>query len=213
MQPLPLRLLSKPQRSGCTDELGAKETRLTLAAYKKIGREIKRAHASALADAGSRGVPAARPELSIRDFGGRPEPGVNNQPAIVMAMKACTEHGGCTLTFPPADVGQRVSKTVYLTSSFSLVSNLTLHVPPGVVLRGTETDADNMLSSQLWPTLPWLEHPSMPCNDCPYTCGAGCGPTKRAWLYGQNVSGVRITGGGTLHGGGEHGHLYSVVYR
>ena len=112
----------------------------------------------------------------------------------------------------PIDV-DAVSKTVYLTSSFSLVSNLTLHVPPGVVLRGTETDADNMLSSQLWPTLPWLEHPSMPCNDCPYTCGAGCGPTKRAWLYGQNVSGVRISGGGTLHGGGEHGRLYSVVFR
>jgi len=206
--------LANPKVSLFQNELGAKETRLTLAAYKKIGREIKRAHASALADAGSqRGAPAARPELSIRDFGGRPEPGVNNQPAIVMAMKACAEHGGCTLTFPPADVGQRVSKTVYLTSSFSLVSNLTLHVPPGVVLRGTETDADNMLSSQLWPTLPWLEHPSMPCNDCPYTCGAGCGPTKRAWLYGQNVSGVRISGGGTLHGGGEHGRLYSVVFR
>ena len=38
--------------------------------------------------------------LSILDFGGKPEPGFNNQGAIAKAMRACDASNGCTLLFP-----------------------------------------------------------------------------------------------------------------
>lgn len=144
------------------------------------------------------GVAAAVPELSVLEFGARPD-GSNSAGALAHAMTSCAASGGCVLTFPHAGLE---STTVYRTSSFAVCSNLTLVVPPGVVVRGTEDDASNSDDAS-WPTLPWLEHPSMPCNDCPYACGAGCGPTKRGWLYGQNVSNVTVTGGGEMHGGGR----------
>ena len=34
--------------------------------------------------------------------------------------------------------------------------------------------------------------------------GGGCGPVKRAWLHAWNVTDLEITGGGTLHGGGQY---------
>jgi len=140
--------------------------------------------------------------LDVRTFGARPD-GSNNAAALARAVDICARRGGCALNFPPAAAaGPAAVTTVYRTSSFALCSNLTLIVPPGVVLRGTEDDASNSDDTS-WPTLPWLEYPSMPCNDCPYACGAGCGPVKRGWLYGQNVSNVTITGGGELHGGGR----------
>ena len=140
----------------------------------------------------------AAPQLSVLAFGARPD-GSNSAAALARALARCEASGGCILTFPRDARSPDV--TVYRTSSLVLCSNLTLVVQPGVVLRGTEDDSSN--SDASWPTLPWLEHPSMPCNDCPYACGAGCGPVKRGWLYGQNVTNVTITGGGEMHGGGR----------
>jgi polygalacturonase len=137
--------------------------------------------------------------LSILDFGGKADGTSNNHKAINRAMAACSAAGGCELSFPRTSG----TTTLYLTSSFAVCSNLTLVIPGGVMLRATETDIHN-IGAASWPTLPWLEYPSMPCNDCPYACGAGCGPVKRGWLYGQNVTNVRITGGGILHGGGNY---------
>jgi len=141
--------------------------------------------------------------LSVTDFGCAPD-GRDCSAPLAAAMAACAAQRGCTLTFPylPPLVG---GETVYRTSSWALAaSNLTLVVPAGVTVRGTETDAANLAPGAPWPTLPWVEHPAMPCNDCAYACGAGCGPVKRGWLYAQNVSGVVIEGGGTLHGGGRY---------
>eukprot|EP01051_Picozoa_sp_SAG22_P013193 SAG22_NODE_1452_length_4395_cov_2.925745_3_plen_235_part_00 len=146
------------------------------------------------------GGTARRPPLSVRSFGCEPD-GRDCAAPMAAAMAACARRGGCTLTFPAAGAAE----TVYRTSSWALAaSNVTLVVPPRVTVRATETDAANMAPGAAWPTLPWLEHPSMPCNDCPYACGAGCGPTKRGWLYAQNISGVVIEGGGTFHGGGQY---------
>ena len=146
-----------------------------------------------------------RPTLSVRTFGCEPD-GRDCAAPLAAAMAACAQRGGCTLTFPPLpSPGGGQAETVYRSSSWALAaSNVTLVVPPGVTVRATETDAANMAPGAAWPTLPWLEHPSMPCNDCPYACGAGCGPAKRAWLHAQNVSGVVIEGGGTFHGGGQY---------
>jgi hypothetical protein len=62
------------------------------------------------------------------------------------------------------EVAATAAGTVYRTSSFALCSHLTLLVPAGVTLQATETDRAN---GACWPVLPWLESPSMPCNDCP----------------------------------------------
>ena len=55
------------------------------------------------------------------------------------------------------------------------------------MLRGTETDADNI---DVWPTQKTVEWPSQPCMSCPYPCGGGCGPAKRAWLFIHNATNV-----------------------
>ena len=135
----------------------------------------------------------------------------NNAAAIGRAFERCTQLGGCTLLFPgqPAtslslgEVTNGATATIYRTSSLLVPSHTTLFVPRGVVLQGTETDADN-LDDRSWPTQPRVEWPSQPCMSCPYACGGGCGPAKRAWLFVQNATNVTITGGGTLNGGGRY---------
>jgi polygalacturonase len=135
---------------------------------------------------------------NITDFGAVADDHMNNHAAIAAAVHECEAHGGCRLVFP-----RTPNETVYRTSSFNLSSHITLDIPEGVVLRGTETDEENLDESS-WPTLPWVEYPSRPCMSCPYPCGGGCGPAKRAWLHLHNVTDVEVTGGGTLHGGGRY---------
>ena len=72
------------------------------------------------------GVAAAVPELSVLEFGARPD-GSNSAGALAHAMTSCAASGGCVLTFPHAGLE---STTVYRTSSFAVCSNLTLVVPP-----------------------------------------------------------------------------------
>jgi polygalacturonase len=137
--------------------------------------------------------------VDVTDYGAVPDGETNNAEAIARAAAHCVQLGGCTLRFPPRSPSQSVA-TVYRSSSFVVPSHTTLFVPPGVVLRGTETDADNI---DVWPTQKTVEWPSQPCMSCPYACGGGCGPAKRAWLFIQNATNVTVTGGGTLHGGGH----------
>lgn len=99
--------------------------------------------------------------ISVLDYGARADGRTNNGRAIQAAIDACNG-AACTVLFP------RSSRNVYRASSFALRSNLTLIVPAGVVVRGTETDADNIVDEASWPVLRWLEAPSMPCNDCSY---------------------------------------------
>ena len=147
-----------------------------------------------------RGVRFKQLQLSIEDFGGVADGETNNHGAFVAAIAACAAAQGCSLTFPPV---KGRSSTVYRTSSVSLTSFMTLIIPSSVTLRATETDRDNM-NETFWPTLQRLEHPAKPCMACAYGCGGGCGPVKRAWLHAHKVTAVTITGGGTLHGGGQY---------
>ena len=153
--------------------------------------------------------------VRVTDFGALPDGISNNVAAIARATARCVELRGCTLVFPPrararahAHASDPVSEfegtpypTVYRTSSFRVPSNTTVWVPAGVQLRGTESDAVN-LNASVWPVQPRVESPMAPCMSCPYACGGGCGPTKRAWIFVQNATNVTITGGGSLHGGG-----------
>ena len=133
--------------------------------------------------------------VDVTDYGAVADGETNNVAAIARAAAKCVQLGSCTLKFPA-----RSGTTVYRSSSIAIPSHTTLLVPRGVVLRGTETDADNI---DVWPTQKTVEWPSRPCMSCPYACGGGCGPAKRAWLFIHNVTNVTITGGGTLHGGGH----------
>ena len=90
---------------------------------------------------GSGTAPRERPrgrELSVTDFGGSAAPGHNNAAAIAAAVEACRRAaGGCRLSFPARAAGEpSAAPTVYRTSSFALASEMTLHIPAGVVLRG-----------------------------------------------------------------------------
>ena len=144
---------------------------------------------------GMQAVPLESGTVDVTAFGAVPDGETNNVAAIDRALAKCVQLGGCTLLFPV-----RSTKTVYRTSSFVVPSHTTLLVPHGVMLRGTETDADNI---HVWPTQKTVEWPSKPCMSCPYACGGGCGPAKRAWLLIQNATNVTVRGGGTLHGGGH----------
>jgi polygalacturonase len=76
----------------------------------------------------------------------------NNAAAIARASQRCTQLGGCILLFParPRLPSSGSEATVYRTSSFVIPSHTThLFIPRGVVLRGTETDADN-LDDSVW---------------------------------------------------------------
>ena len=160
--------------------------------------------------------------LSILDFGGKPEPGFNNQEAIAKAMRACDASNGCTLLFPARPERSASTAvalvpscptpdchgaTTYLTSAINLTSHLRLVLPAGVQLRGTEdfkfncggTNASTCddFDSRSWPTLPWSAYPS------PDNLGGGTGkPVKQAFIRGFNLTNVTLTGGGTIHGGG-----------
>ena len=143
-------------------------------------------------------------DLDITAFGGSATHDFNNRDAIDRAVAACQAcPGGCRLSFPARMRNTTTLSTVYRTSSFSLSSHMTLFIPAGVTLRGTETDHDNM-NDTLWPSLPTLESPAQPCMSCPYRCGGGCGPVKRAWIHAFNLTDVELTGGGALHGGGQY---------
>lgn len=164
---------------------------------------------------------AALPSLSIVDFGGKADGATNNQAAIMKAMAACAKVGGCTLTFPkPAAAGQLLQQTnpppyhpygppvaaVYRTSAINLTSHLTLVIPEGVQLRGTEDWETNCggsnrstcdgMDSPSWPVLPWPAYPSRPNR------GGDAIPSKQAFIRGYNLTDVTLTGGGEIHSGG-----------
>ena len=158
--------------------------------------------------------------LSILDFGGKPLEHFNNQAAIKKAMAACAAARGCTLTFPlpPSPTHYVLTKgtpyhpygppvaATYRTSAFNLTSNLTLVVPAGVQLRGTEDFVDNCggadtsscdsLDSPNWPVLPWPAFPMRPNRAGDAT------PSKQAFIRGFNLTNITLRGGGEIHAGG-----------
>ena len=171
-----------------------------------MGPFIALLHLFLLSSSASAAVSASPPKdpvVLLTDYGAVADGETNNAAAIVKATARCVALGGCTLLFPrPPTSSHSSSLAVYRTSSFVVPSHTTLWVPAGVQLRGTESDAVN-LNATTWPVQKWVEWPTQPCMSCPYSCGGGCGPAKRAWLFVQNATNVTITGGGSLHGGGR----------
>ena len=162
-------------------------------------------------------VVGARAALSILDYGGKAQPGFNNQVAIRKAMAACdASPGGCVLTFPrvgttagpDCPTPDCLGATTYLTSAINLTSHLKLVLPDGVQLRGTEdfkfncggsnTSTCDDLNAPSWPTLPWSSFP------VPDNLGGGSGiPVKQAFIRGFNLTDV----GAIFHSSISHDFL------
>jgi len=71
--------------------------------------------------------------LNVRDYGVVGDGKTLDTPAIAKAIKACSEAGGGTLVFPPGE---------YLAGTFELLSNVTLQLEAGAVIRGSKDLAD-----------------------------------------------------------------------
>ena len=166
-------------------------------------------------------------ELSILDFGGKPDGETNNQPAIVKAMAVCEKSGGCTLRFPRGNATDQPKGpapyhpwgappvAVYRTAAINLTSHLRLVLDEGVQLRGTEDFAANCGGTNRstcddldspWPVLPNAVYPSRQNS-----AGDDAGPVKQAFIRGYNLTDITIDGGGEVHGGGGWWWYVSVV--
>jgi hypothetical protein len=71
--------------------------------------------------------------ISVRDFGARGDSVTLDTDAIQAAIDACTNMGGGTVYVPPGN---------YLTGTFTLKDNVTLHVGPSARLLGSTSLAD-----------------------------------------------------------------------
>ena len=71
--------------------------------------------------------------FDVRDFGARGDGSVLDTRAISAAIQAANKAGGGTVVFLPG---------VYLTGTFELLSNVTLDVEAGAIIRGSGNIAD-----------------------------------------------------------------------
>ena len=102
--------------------------------------------------------------FDIRAYGAKADPTEKSTDAINGAIKACAENGGGTVLVPAG---------TYTTGSIELLSNVTLHLEAGAVLKGSEDLAD-------------------------YGRGRGRMPLVRA----TKAENIAITGRGTIDGSG-----------
>jgi hypothetical protein len=71
--------------------------------------------------------------VSVRDYGALGDGKTLDTKAINQAVRACSGAGGCTLVFPPGE---------YVTGTFELLSNVTVYLEAGAVIRGSKNLAD-----------------------------------------------------------------------
>jgi exo-poly-alpha-galacturonosidase len=118
---------------------------------------------------------------NILDFGAKDDTSVKNTRAIQSAIDACTAGG--TVYIP---------KGVFVSGALFLKSNMTLHIDSGAVLKGSVDVADYLPM-----TLNRFEGWELKT----YASLLNAGTLNRNGTY--NVSNLRITGGGTISGGGR----------
>lgn len=70
---------------------------------------------------------------NVRDFGAKGDGSALDTAAITRAIKACNGMGGGTVLFPPG---------IYVTGTFEILSNITLHLEAGAVVQGSLKIAD-----------------------------------------------------------------------
>lgn len=103
-----------------------------------------------------------------------PNSTARNTAAINKAIEECHKAGGGTVTIPPGE---------YITGSIVLKDNVTLNLPTGTLLRGSQELDD------------YVYNPKDRSHDARMM-----GKWSRALIIALNASNIRITGGGTIDG-------------
>lgn len=119
--------------------------------------------------------------FNILDYGAKNDTGVSNTKAIQAAINACTDGG--TVYVP---------KGTYISGALFLKSNMTLYIEKGGVLKGSATPEDY---------LPMILNRFEGWEMKTYASLLNAGTLNRNGTY--NVKNLRITGGGTVSGGGK----------
>ncbi|MFP3936820.1 MAG: hypothetical protein ACLFVW_00670, partial [Phycisphaerae bacterium] len=120
----------------------------------------------------------------IMDFGAVADTSFNSASAIQAAVDAAASAGGGTVVVPAG--------MSFMTGSFRLAANVTLHLEPGSVLLASPDIADY---SQVDAS---LARPESPTDTETVT------PEKsHFWIYAADAEDVAVTGTGTLDGNAE----------
>lgn len=121
----------------------------------------------------------AKPIFNVFDFGAKGDGVTNDQQAIQKAINACKKSGGTVL----------LKDGKFLTGQLVLVSDMTLHVDASAVVLGIQSDKEEHYPHHLIQT----KYPNRMLEDC-----------QRRLIYGNHVTNVTITGGGTINGQGTY---------
>lgn len=115
---------------------------------------------------------------NVRDYGAKGDGKTNDQAAIQKAIDQCKTNGGTVL----------LKEGLFLSGQLMLTSNMTLHIDSTAILLGIQSDAETAYPHHMIE----VKFPNRMEQDC-----------QRRLLYGNHVSNVTITGGGTINGQGD----------
>jgi hypothetical protein len=119
--------------------------------------------------------PGRRPVWNVADFGAKGDGAVLDTAAVNRAIAACNRAGGGTVFFPAG---------VYRTGTLRLLSNVTLYLDAGSVIRGSADVRD---------------YPPFPCTD---------EERNTALIVAIGAHDISITGQGTIDGNADAFGLY-----
>jgi polygalacturonase len=139
----------------------------------------------------------------VKDFGADPTGLVLANPALERAIQAAVRHQQSNTTTALTDsVVVFVPPGVFRIRPFQLFSRMTLRLDSGAVLDATQDNASYILSSRTLGTT----NRSWPLTKALATFGGGREDGKplryEAVIWAEYVTGLRITGSGTIRGGG-----------
>ncbi|MFD0990059.1 glycoside hydrolase family 28 protein [Mariniflexile jejuense] len=119
------------------------------------------------------------PEYNVYNFGAKGDGVTNDQEAIQKTISACSKTGGTVI----------LKNGTFLTGQLKLVSNLVLKIDSSATILGIKSDEEKDYPHHLIET----KYPNRMLQDC-----------QRRLLYGNNITNVTITGGGTINGQGDY---------
>jgi len=133
-------------------------------------------------------APGPKAVYNARDFGAIGDGKALDSPAINRAIEVCVKGGGGTVYLPAG---------TYLSGSIHLKSNLNLEIGPGATILGAPQSLT--LPGAMQPMRPY--DPAEPFAGPAYQDG-GHTYFHNSLIWGEGLTGVSITGRGTINGGG-----------
>jgi len=131
--------------------------------------------------AGAPGAQAAAPPYDVRSFGAKGDGFANDTAPINEAIRAAGDSGGGTVEFPAGD---------YLSGSIHLRSNVALHLGPGAtIVASSNPQAYDAAEANEW-------------GDAFRYQDAGHSHWRNSLIWGEDLTGVSITGPGRIFGKG-----------